>query len=267
MGFYPPSTLIHDARRLGVEVRPPCLKEGDWECTVEGAALRIGWRHVRGVGGQLLERLRAARAAGPFESIADAVRRAGLTRHEATALARAGTFGAWEPDRRRAAWEALRAAADDLPLAPVAPVEHRPRPLGRDELIYLDYHTVGMSLHGHPMQRVRARLRRAGAVTSAELRERRHGEEVLVGGLVTIRQRPVTANGTIFILLEDEHGVVNVVVPSGLVEENREAVKFAPFLLVRGRVERDGAVLNVVGRKFRELAVRHRLTHVSRDFR
>jgi error-prone DNA polymerase len=267
MGFYPPSTLIHDARRLGVEVRPPCLRDGDWECTVEGAALRIGWRHVRGVGGRLLERLRAAHQAGGFTGIADVVHRAALTRHEATALARAGTFAAWEPDRRRAAWEALRAAADDLPLAPVAPAEHRPRALGRDELIYLDYHAVGMSLHGHPMERIRARLRRGGAVSSAELRERRHGESVIVGGLVTIRQRPATADGTIFILLEDEHGVINVVVPKQLVEENREAVKFAPFLLVLGRVERDGAVLNVVGRRFRELVVRHPLTHVSRDFR
>ncbi|HEY6948640.1 MAG TPA: DNA polymerase III subunit alpha, partial [Gemmatimonadales bacterium] len=120
MGFYPPATLVNDARRQGVEVRGPCLRDGDWECTVEETAdparpaLRIGWRHVRGVGDKAVERLAAARAAGPFGSIADGVRRAGLTRAEALGLARSGAFGAWEPDRRHAAWEAIGVAGDDL---------------------------------------------------------------------------------------------------------------------------------------------------------
>jgi hypothetical protein len=123
MGFYLPATLVYDARRQGVEVRPPCLKEGDWECTVEGTtdprrpALRIGWRHVRGMGERTLERLRQARAAGPFASVEDVVRRAALTRFEALALARGGAFGAWEPDRRHAAWEALRVVGDGLPVS------------------------------------------------------------------------------------------------------------------------------------------------------
>lgn len=272
MGFYPPSTLVHDARRRGVEVRPPCLRDGDWECTVEETgdperpALRIGWRHVRGMGDKTLERLRAARASAPFASIEDAVRRAGLGRFEALALARAGAFGAWEPDRRRAAWEALRVAGDDLPLAPAARRAHRPRALARDELIYLDYFALGMSLSGHPLERLRGRLRAAGVLDSRDLDGLAGGEEVLVAGLVTIRQRPETANGTVFLLLEDEHGFINVVVPKQLVEPNREVVHFAPFILVRGRFERDGGVRNVVGRRFRELKAR-RLTHASRDFR
>jgi error-prone DNA polymerase len=280
MGFYSPATLVYEARRQGVEVRPPCLQEGDWECTVEDTAvadrpaLRIGWRHVRGMGERTLERLRAAHAAGPFQSVEDVVRRAALTRFEALALARGGAFGAWEPDRRHAAWEALRVVDDRLPLAPApsgigeqrARRRYRPRPVSRDELIYLDYFATGMSLNGHPMERARERLNRGGALDSKALRELRGGEQVIVGGLVTIRQRPQTANGTIFLLLEDEHGFINVVVPSWLVEPNREVVKFATFVLVQGRFEREGEVMNVVGRRFKELPMR-RIQYATRSFR
>ncbi len=279
MGFYSPATLVYDARRQGVEVRPPCLRDGDWECTVEEAAdparpaLRIGWRHVRGMGERVLERLRAARAAGGFGSVEDVVRRAALTRFEALALARGGAFGAWEPDRRYAAWEALRVVGDVLPLTPAPPSHshshsrrYRPRPVTRDELVYLDYFATGMSLNGHPMERARERLDRGGALDSKTLRDLKGGEQVIVGGLVTIRQRPQTANGTIFLLLEDEHGFINVVVPAQLVEPNREVVKFATFVLVQGRFERDGEVMNVVGRRFKELTMR-RIRYASRDFR
>jgi error-prone DNA polymerase len=273
MGFYPPATLVNDARRQGVEVRGPCLRDGDWECTVEEIAdhpaqpaLRIGWRHVRGMGDKTIARLIAAKAAGPLASIADVVRRASLTRTEALGLARSGAFGAWEPDRRHAAWEAIGVAGDDLPLAPARRTRHRPRAMRRDELVYLDYLATGLSLNGHPMEHVRERLKQGGALDSRDLLELRGGEQIVVGGLVTVRQRPETAGGTIFILLEDEHGFINVVVPSKLVEPNREVVKFALFLLVQGRFERDGPVMNVVGRKFRKLAVRE-LTYASRDFR
>ena len=133
-------------------------------------------------------------------------------------------------------------------------------------MVALDYASVGISLQGHPMEEVRDRLRAAGALDSRELLRARNGKEVLVGGLVTIRQRPSTAKGTVFLLLEDEHGFVNVVVPQRLVEPNTEVVRFATFILVLGRLEREGGVINVVGRRFRELETRP-LTHSSRDFR
>jgi error-prone DNA polymerase len=136
----------------------------------------------------------------------------------------------------------------------------------RDELVWLDYFATGMSLVGHPMEHVRSRLKRAGALDSRDLLSLEGGEQVIVGGLVTVRQRPSTAGGTIFILLEDEHGFINVVVPSRLVEPNREVVKFELFLLVKGRFERDGMVMNVVGEKFRSLKARA-LAYASRDFR
>lgn len=270
MGFYSPATLMHDAKRQGVEVRPPCMYRGEWESTVqwEGEAkpaLRIGWRHVRGMGSKSLDALRAARGCGPFDGIEDVVRRAGLGRTEALQLAQAGAFAEWEPDRRRAAWEALRSVSDLLPLAPASHDMHDPRALERPELVALDYAATGISLNGHPMEEVRERLKAAGALDSRELMRCRNGSQVLVAGLVTIRQRPQTANGTIFLLMEDEHGFINIVVPERLVDDNVEVVKYATFVLVSGRLERTGAVLNVVGRRFSELETRP-LVHSSRDF-
>ena len=315
MGFYPPSTLIHDARRHGVVVRPPCMRDGEWECTTElldrggvdranetermesvmssgmengkngyqgecgdrgdegenrrgidpgGPALRVGWRHIRGLGEKTLDVLRLP--ARPFTSIEDVVLRGKLKRADALHLARSGAFAAWEPDRRRAAWEALRACGDSLPLAPATREMHSPRALTPTELIYLDYFATGVSINGHPMQHMRERLRLAGVVDSSGLEDLRGGEKIVVAGLVTIRQRPASANGTIFLLLEDEWGFINVVVPSFLVEENSEVVKFATFVLVQGRFEKDGNVLNVVGKRFKELDVK-RLEHRARSFR
>jgi error-prone DNA polymerase len=286
MGFYPISTLIHDARRHGVEVLPPCLRTGSWECTTEDGgrraegggtstppasglhpqpSLRVGWKFVRGIGDNVVERLKAAHAQRPFESIADVVRRAKLDRGESLALAKAGAFGGWADDRRHAAWEALRAAGDVLPLAPSTTSMHEPAPMSNDRLVLLDYHAVGLSLNGHPMDAARDRLRRGGAVDSRDLETTPAGRIVTVAGLVTIRQRPSTANGTIFLLLEDEHGFINVIVPAKLVPDNEEAVKHSTFILVRGKLEKDG-VTNVVGQKFKALHVSE-VMHRARSFR
>lgn len=277
MGFYPASTLMHDARRHGVEVRPPCLARGEWLCTFEAdtpdpdrPALRIGWRHVRGIGAAAGARLQLARREGAFRSIADVVGRVELARAEVIQLARANAFAAWEPDRRRAAWEALRAVGDTLPLAParqgpdVAP--YAPRALGERELIFLDYLATGICVTGHPMQHLRDRLRRGGAVASADFPSIPDGTPVIVAGLVTVRQRPVSAKGTLFLLLEDEWGFINVIVNRTVAEQYAEVVKFAPFIVVEGKFERNGAVTNVIGRRFRVLDGGE-LAHASRSFR
>ncbi|MGH7482320.1 MAG: DNA polymerase III subunit alpha [Longimicrobiales bacterium] len=321
MGFYPPSTLVHDARRAGVRVLPPCLRDGAWDCELTGRgrgqargelqlplvgaippppeavgstqpqnrpqptyagsspalalalapgapappALRIGWRFITGLGEKAGERLRAARGRGPFVSVDDVVRRAALTREEALCLARAGAFEAFEPGRRRAAWEALRAAGDTLPLAPATVLPFRPQELEGEERIFLDYLATGICIDGHPMEHLRERLCEAGVADSRALHEHRPGAPVVVAGLVVVRQRPESANGTIFLLLEDEHGFINVIVPRQLVRRFHEVVHHAPFVVVEGRFERDGRVMNVVGRRFRELPVRPLAQH-SRDF-
>jgi error-prone DNA polymerase len=291
MGFYPPATLVHDARRHGVPVLPPCLQAGQWDCTIEAAvasrdgtasdgavhghagsgipALRIGWRHIRGLGEKARQALQAAHAAGPFAGVADVVRRAGLTRADVIHLARAGAFESFEPGRRRAAWEALRAVGDILPLAPAHVLPFDVRELDGEERIFLDYLATGICVDGHPMQHMRPRLDALGVWASRDLEHHASGETIVVSGLVVARQHPVTANGTVFVLLEDEFGYLNVIVPRGLYQENREVVRHAPFLAVEGRLERDEAVVNVVGSRFRELRVGRRRPAAafrSRDF-
>ena len=117
------------------------------------------------------------------------------------------------------------------------------------------------------MEFVRERLQSGGAIDSRQLESMRNGKTVTVAGLVTVRQRPATAGGTIFLLLEDEHGYMNIVVPQPLVAPNEEVVKRAPFVIVQGRVENDGAAISVVGRRFRELELETTLTHHAREFR
>ncbi|HMI54920.1 MAG TPA: hypothetical protein VK494_01905, partial [Gemmatimonadaceae bacterium] len=261
MGFYPPSTLIHDARRHGLKVLPPCMRDGDWECITEPTenpdrpALRIGWRHIRGLGEKTLDALKAARGWDRFTSIDDVVQRARLKRPDALHLARAGAFSCWEPDRRRAAWVAMRAVGDSLPLAPARQTSYNPRPLTSDELIFLDYFSVGISVSGHPMEHLREKLRNAGVLDSRQLEKLRGGERITTAGLVTIRQQPQSAKGTVFLLMEDEFGFINVIVSKKLVEEYSEVVKFSTFVAVEGRFERDDGVRNVIGQKFTELKV------------
>jgi error-prone DNA polymerase len=312
MGFYSPATLVHDARRNGVTVLPPCLKHGEWDCSTEreqgagnteqwfsagrslapktqaeplpedasiaaatvGAgcplfsvpySLRIGWRHIRGLGEAARQALRDAHAEAPFQSVEDVVLRAKLGRAEALHLARAGAFEAFEPGRRAAAWEALRAVGDTLPLAPAPRLPFRAEELEGVERIFLDYLATGISTGGHPMEHLRPRLRAAGIRGSLELEEAANRSTVAVAGLVVARQHPSTSKGTVFVLLEDEGGFINVIVPPALYKENRETVRFSPFLLVEGKLERDGRLINVVGRRFRTLKL-PKIASTSHDF-
>ena len=272
MGFYSVSTLLHDARRHGVPLRPPCLAAGGRDCTAErdadprNPALRIGWRFIRGLGSAGLDALEVAQRERPFAGIADVVRRAGLERIAAIAVAQGGGFAAWEPDRRKAAWEALRAAGDTMPLAPAHEAALDTRPMSRHRRILLDYFATGFCLDGHPMEALRKKLDRLGVRDSRTILEAGNRETVVVSGLVIARQQPQTANGTVFLLLEDEHGHVNVIVPRTITGKDREAMKHAMVILVLGRVERNGPVLQVIGSRFQALQVEG-LTYHSRDFR
>jgi error-prone DNA polymerase len=283
MGFYPPATLVHDARRHGVKVLGPCLRDGEWECTTDRErgrergtpspcpSLRVGWKHILGLGESARESLQAARANGPFTSIADVIRRAKLTRSDALQLARAGALEAFQAGRRKAAWEAMRVAGDRLPLAPAHVLPFDPHELEGEERVFLDYLATGICPDGHPMEFLRRRLSAAGVASSRDLASYASGERIVIAGLVVARQHPETAKGTVFVLLEDEFGYLNVIVPRETFARNREVVKYSPFLVIEGRFEREDRVLNVIGRRFRELrtgpvkisgAVRYR----SRDF-
>jgi error-prone DNA polymerase len=272
MGFYSVSTLLHDARRHGVPLRPPCLRDGFRDCTVEPdresarPALRVGWRFIRGLGDRHLDAIERAQHAAPLRDIADVVRRGQLDRAASIAIAQSGAFAVWEPDRRKAAWEALRVTGDTMPLAPAHEAALDTRPMSRHRRILLDYFATGFCLDGHPMEALRRKLLQLDVKDSRSILEVPDRDTVVVCGMVIARQQPQTSKGTVFVLLEDEHGHINVIVPRTIAGADREAMKHAMVLLVLGRVDRSGAVLQIVGSRFQAIQVEG-LTYNSRDFR
>lgn len=238
--------------------------------------LRLGLRLINGLGPRAREVYERARCGGPFVSIEDFVRRTRFDRGTLQQLSMAGAFDgflAGEPDlrkRRAALWEVLDAVRGDAgPLAPrftagnepaAARNFSRPRPRTRlpsmspGELTEADYRMTGVSLNGHPMQHLRPLLRPSGVLSAAELAARaRDGQRVAVAGLVICRQRPGTAKGFVFLTLEDETGMVNVVVTPKRFERQALLISTSPLLLVRGVLQIEQGVINVRGERFRAL--------------
>ena len=287
MGFYSPHTLCEDARRHGVEVRTPDLNASAVTATLEWSpapttgdgtqpAVRLGLASVRSVGDDLAARIVAEReAVGPFTTMEDLVRRVpGVRRPALEALATAGAFdGLAGPDgrpldRRRALWAAgaLAAAGADRLAGVVTGVQAPPLPgMSPREQAGADLWATGVAPDGHPTRFVRAELDRLGVVPAAQLGRVAPGSRVLVGGVVTHRQRPATAGGTTFINLEDETGLVNVVCSKGCWVHHRRIARSAPALLVRGRLERAEGVVNVVAETLEPLPLS--AVGRSRDFR
>ncbi|MEI4272465.1 error-prone DNA polymerase [Klenkia sp. LSe6-5] len=235
----------------------------------EGFAVRLGLAGVRTIGPDVAERVVAARDdGGPFTSMADLVLRTGLSTAQLEALATAGAFDPLGISRRQALWEAGRAARESADLlAGTAGEEPPPMLPGMTdpELTMADLWATAISTDSHPVQHVRAELDAAGALSATALGRAEPGSRVQVGGVVTHRQRPATAGGTTFLNLEDETGLVNVIVSAGVWARYRRVAREASALVVRGRVEREAGVVNLVAENLEQLAITARTT--SRDFR
>jgi error-prone DNA polymerase len=272
MGFYAPGTIVEDAKRHGVEVRPPDVTISKWDATLESRpgqtapAVRLGIRSVRGLGAAARDKLERALAERPFTSVEDVVQRSGLDRRGLRHLAEAGALDGLlpaEPDvrRRRAAlWAVLDAARGDAgPLAPRRRVSRSGSaaplpPMSRVELTEADYRMTGISLAGHPMIHVRDVLVPNGVRTARDLLlNGRDGETVATAGLVICRQRPGTAKGFVFLTLEDETGLINVVVTPQRFERQALLISRTPLLLVRGVLQVEQKVVNVRAKQFRAL--------------
>ena len=253
MGFYPPATLLRDGERRGVEMRPPDVNRSGAGCTVEdaGGAVRIGLGYVKGVGTRA-EGLVAERAGGgPFSDLGDLVRRAPLDIGQLEGLVRAGACDEFHPHRRRLLWE--------LPLhrAPAGPDGARQLALALDasptpalpgltawERMVADHEAMSLTTGPHPMALLREGLDPA-LRTSADLRSDSLGRTT-TAGIVIARQRPGTAKGIVFLLLEDEHGMTNVIIPPAVYERDRIMVRAEPLLQVWGRLERRNGAVNVI---------------------
>ena len=269
MGFYAPAQLVQDARRHGVEVRPPDVCVSAWDCTLECGALRLGLRMVGGLAQAAAGRIVAARAQAAFSSVEDLAHRAALDRRDLRCLAAGGALAALAGHRRQAHWAAagVRRDAGVLREAPLREAALPLPPPGEGEDIVADYASLGLTLGRHPLALLRPRLSGLGLMPAAAVHARTHGGRARAAGLVTCRQRPDTASGVIFVTLEDETGCVNVVVWRDVAERQRRALLGARLLAVEGRIERDGDVVHLIaGRLEDHSALLGRLLALSRDF-
>jgi error-prone DNA polymerase len=274
LGFYSASQLVQDAKRHGVEVRPPDVMDSSWDCTLENPtphppAVRLGLRLVSGLKEESARRIAAARAQAPFDSAEDLARRAQLEQHEMRLLAGADALRSLSGHRRQQVWDAsalktppalLRdarfdEATLDLPAAP------------EGEDILFDYATTGLTLRRHPLALLRPLLAKRRLARAVDLQDAPDGRFVRYAGIVTLRQQPATANGVIFVSLEDETGVVQVICWKSIREQQRRELLQSRLLAVHGKWQREGEVCNLIaGRLFDLTPLLGRLATASRDF-
>jgi error-prone DNA polymerase len=283
MGFYAPHTILEDAKRHGVAVRGVDAQFSAWESALEGAepgrppapgeapALRVGLSAVKGLPREVGEAVVSARRGGAFASVADLARRAGLSRAWLARLADAGALRSLVPDRHEALWSALAVvpggAEDELfaGTAPAEPAAAIPAASAGEE-VAADFATAGLSARAHPMAMLRPTLASRKVRTARELSRLRDRQPVEVAGMVIVRQRPETASGVVFVSLEDETGIANLVVMPDVFDRYRPLVRGSSFLVARGRIERSGPVVNVRVAEVRPLPLDRAIPVASRDF-
>jgi len=274
MGFYPPDSLVHEAQRRGIGVLGPCVARSGVECRVESTggrtlSVRVGLGYVNGVRDAEVQALVDERdRGGAYRSVADLAARSGAGAGTLERLAWAGACdslveGPVEGRRRQALW-LLGVAAPGVPvgrggklgtqLALPLDLHDAPqlRPLDAWDRLLADYGSTGVTLHEHPLELLRPGLPE-DAISSAELGRTRHGRPVRVAGLVVARQRPATARGVTFMLLEDEHGTINLIVPPPIHDRCRLAVRGEALVIADGRLERREGVINVLVHDVRRL--------------
>ncbi len=272
MGFYAPAQIVRDAKEHGVEVRVVDVNHSDWDCTLEGGALRLGFRQVEGLHRDAVERLERARGSRPYESVEDLRTRGGVPVHAIHRLASADAFRSIALDRRAALWDARALKqAPDLPLfiaaeardegAEMVPAKLPAMPLS--EHVVNDYQTVRLSLKAHPMGFLRERYAAQKFITADKLPHVRDGKRVSMAGLVLIRQRPGSAKGVCFITLEDETGIANLVVWPDVFDKQRKIVMGARLMCVHGIIQKDvdDGVIHLVARQLEDHT--HMLRHLS----
>jgi error-prone DNA polymerase len=288
MGFYSSATIVADAKRHGVKVRPICVQRSHWDCTLEeDNALRLGLRLVQGLRRQAALDLMAARARQSFQSLRDFKLRVPLQKEELRTLAEIGACNALAEHRRAALWHVEKPERlDDLFSHPesacsepnVAPRSPNPKsqianhksqisplaPMDAIERVAADYRGMGLTTGPHPMALLRSELREVWR--AVDLPQARHGQMVQIAGNVICRQRPGTAKGFVFISLEDETGVANAIVTPALFEKFRLVITQESFLLIRGRVQNADKVVLVQTRQVEALPQEKLIGSASHDF-
>ncbi len=257
MGFYPPASLVRDAQRRDVQVLPPDVNLSGASCRIEGNSVRIGLGYIKGLGEEPAKAFVAEREEnGDFTSVVQLAQRAPLDRPELEALVVSGACDSFGWPRRQLLWRLGLAPRSvsvgwggderqlSLPLGPTSEIPELPEQTSWERML-ADYRTTSMSIGVHPLELLRPHLP-AEVATSADFEHLEHRSRVAIAGLVVARQRPATANGVVFMLLEDEHGQMNLVIPPEVYERFRPLVRGEPLLLARGRFERFERNRNVI---------------------
>ena len=270
MGFYQPAQLIQDLRAHGVRVLPADVAVSTWDCTLESGALRLGLRQIKGLAEAAANRIVAARTAAPFRNVADLTERARLNAGERALLANAGALRSLSGHRYRARWDSAGAELPLPVLAGAAPREAQValRSPSLREDVMTDYATQGLSLTLHPLALIRPELKRRRVVPArATMHEENHGRRVRCAGLVTVRQHPGTAKGVTFVTLEDETGIVNVVVWQRLAERQHRVLVESAVMAVDGKLEAADGVRHLIADRLHDYsALLPEFAFASRDF-
>ena len=274
MGFYQPAQLIQDARRHGVRVLPVDVIHSGWESHLhfdgrERPAVRLGLREISGLAQAAGERIEAARQEAPFSSLSDLATRADLSRAELDRLASADALKSLSGHRREALWatSGLHRQGDLFDTAPPQEAVVQLPAQSEGESLISDYATQGFTLGRHPLALLRDRLTERRFLKASDLLVTDHDALVRVAGIITCRQRPGTASGVVFVTLEDETGMSNIIVYAGLAEKQRRELLGSRFLGVYGQLQREGAVLHVLAKRLVDLSDwLHALSTKSRDF-
>ncbi len=274
LGFYSASQLVQDAQRHGVVVRQVDVSFSDYDCTLEELprkpVVRLGLRQISKISAASAQRIVEARLEAPFDSAEDLARRAVLEQHEMRLLAGADALASLSGHRRQQVWDAsaLRRPPKLLHEAPVEEAFLELEAAAEGEEVMHDYFTTGLTLRSHPLALLRPQLAALRLRTAAELDELPNGRLVRYCGIVTLRQQPDSANGTVFISLEDETGVVQVIVWKRLREQQRSEVLRARLMAVYGTWQREGDVKNLIAGRLADMSeLLNDLPTTSRDFR
>jgi error-prone DNA polymerase len=279
MGFYSPATLVKDAQRHGQRFRPVDILRSSYRCTVESDGtskyVRLGFNYVRGLNSATAQHIEAELRCAPFTSMRDLVRRVPeLRKDEIAALAELGALNALPKEktdrhRRGALWqsqlalqpvgELLEAATDDGVASPLSPMTDHQR-------TYADFSNTGLTIGKHPMAHYRPQMSALGAMDAATAKAQRDGMVLTVAGCVITRQRPGTAKGFVFLSLEDETGVVNVIVQPGLYDLYRTACSTAPYVIVKGVLQSQSGVVSLKAGEVKELQLAQAAVIQSHDF-
>ncbi|MEI7297037.1 error-prone DNA polymerase [Paraburkholderia tropica] len=273
MGFYSPSQLVQDAKRHGVRVLPVDVTISNWDSSIEGPTthdpLRLGMSLVRGLKAESAGRIEMARAVRPFRDVSDLARRARLDRRDLEMLAAANALHSLAGERRAALWQAVAAVPDRDLLRDASDDDETPAlaPMTEGQEIVGDYRAIGLTLGRHPLALLRPKLSEMRLVASGDLMQYRNGQLARACGIVTVRQRPGTANGVMFMTLEDESGSVNIIVWESVLEKFRREALGSSLLAVYGVWQRQGEVRHLVANRLVDVSqLLGELPTVSRDF-